>query len=50
MTMALFDKLSIERNTHSTEKKTGVFVSSGAGVEGNMATGDHFRGVPGYSS
>lgn len=50
MTTVLFDKLSIEGNTHSTEEETGIFVGSGAGVEGNMATGDHLRGVPGYSS
>ena len=40
------DKLAVEGNTHGAEQKTGVLVGVGAGVDGDVATGDHFRGVP----
>ena len=40
------DELAVERNTHGAEQKTGVLVGVGAGVDGDVATGDHFGGVP----
>lgn len=40
------DKLAVEGNTHGAEQETGVLVGVGAGVDGDVATGDHFGRVP----
>lgn len=45
---SLVDQLAMEGNTHGTEQKPGVLVGSGAGVDSNVATGNHLGRVPKY--
>ena len=36
----------MEGNTHGAEEESCILVGSGGGVEDDIATGDHFGGVP----
>lgn len=40
------DQFPMERNAHGAEQESGILVGPGAGVEGDMATGDHLGRVP----
>lgn len=40
------DQFPIERNAHGAEQESGILVGPGAGVESDMATGDHLGRVP----
>lgn len=44
--LSLLDQFPIERNAHGAEQESGILVSPGAGVESDMATGDHLGRVP----
>lgn len=38
--------LAMERHAHGAKKESGILVSSGAGVDGNVATRNHLGGIP----
>lgn len=42
----LVDNLSVERQAQSAQEQTSILVSLGAGVESDVASGNHLRGVP----
>ena len=42
----LLNQFSSEGDTHGTEEKSGILVSSSTGVDGNVTTGNHFGRVP----
>ena len=44
--LVLLNQFSSEGNTHGTEEKSGILVSSSTGVDGNVTTGNHFGRVP----